>query len=308
MKDLLKKYLFEDLSVRIQTVNLTQTWHDICEHQEFEPILRNLLGELSAAAVLLASNIKQEGTLILQLHGQGPIQLLVVECNEELQLRATMNVRQEFAIKATDTFQELLNYNGEGRFSVWFDPSNRPAEQQPYQGIVPIEGNNVAEVLKNYMRTSEQIDTQFHLAANDDKATGMLIQRIPHSGGMHLISVEEADEAWERAKILCRTIMPEEQLAIDEEHLVARVFYEEELRTYEPQAITAFCSCTKERVAAALKMLGRAEVESILEEMGQIEVKCHFCGKPYVYDPIDSAQLFLEDAQISSTDTSNRIN
>ena len=102
--------------------------------------------------------------------------------------------------------------------------------------------------------------------------------------------------------------MPEEQLAIDEEQLVARVFYEEELRTYEPQAITAFCSCTKERVAAALKMLGRAEVESILEEMGQIEVKCHFCGKPYVYDPIDSAQLFLEDAQISSTDTSNRIN
>ncbi len=307
MNDLLRKYLFEDLSVRIQTVNLTQTWQDICEHQEFDPILRNLLGELSAAAVLLASNIKQEGTLILQLHGQGPIQLLVVECNENFQLRATMNVRQEFAVKATDTFQELINFNGEGRFSVWFDPLNRPADQHPYQGIVPIEGNSVAEVLRSYMRTSEQIDTQFHLAANTEKASGLLIQRIPYSGGTHSISVEEADEAWERAKILSSTITPKEQLEIDEEKLVARVFYEEELRTYEPDAISAFCSCTKERVGAALKMLGVQEIESILEEMGQVEVKCHFCGKPYVYDAIDSAQLFLDDAQVASQE-SKKIN
>lgn len=303
MNDLLKKYLFEDLSVRIQTVNLTQAWQDICEHQEFEPVLRNLLGELSAAAVLLASNIKQEGTIILQLHGQGPIQLLVVECNDDLQIRATMNVRQDFAIKATDTFRDLINYNGQGRFSVWFDPANQPEGQEPYQGIVPIDGDSVAEVLQNYMKSSEQIETQIHLAANAEKASGLLIQRIPYTGGTHEISQEEANESWERAKILCQTIHADEQLAIDEETLVSRVFYEEQLRTYEAEPITFFCSCTPERVGAALKMLGREEVESILEEMGQIEVKCHFCGKPYIFDPIDSAQLFLAEAQISSQDS-----
>lgn len=305
MKDLLNKYLFEDLSVRVQTVNLTQTWQDICEHQEFEPVLRNLLGELSAAAVLLASNIKQEGTLILQLHGQGPIQLLVVECNEDLQLRATMNVRQDFAIKSTDTFRDLINFNGQGRFSVWFDPANRQKDQQPYQGIVPIEGDSVAQVLQNYMRTSEQIDSQFHLAANADKASGLLIQRIPYTGGTHSISQEEANETWERAKILCQTIHSEEQLSIDEETLVSRVFYEEQLRTYEPDPISAFCSCSKERVGATLKMLGRDEVESILEEMGQVEVRCHFCGKPYIFDPIDSAQLFMPDSQVIQDDNKN---
>lgn len=303
MKDLLQKYLFEDLSVRIQTVNLTQAWRDICEHQEFEPVLRNLLGELSAAAVLLASNIKRDGTLILQLHGEGAIQLLVVECNSDLQIRATMSVRQEFAVKRTDSFNELLNYNGQGRFSVWFDPADRQEGQQAYQGIIPIEGHSLEQVLRNYMDSSEQIDSQFHLAANAEKASGILIQRIPHSGGTHSISPEEANEAWSRAKILCQTITPEEQLSIDEERLISRVFYEERLRTYEPESIVARCTCSKERVGHALKMLGREEVENILAEMGQIDVQCHFCGKPYVYDAIDSAQLFLPDGQLSSQDS-----
>ncbi|NOL49532.1 Hsp33 family molecular chaperone HslO [Pelistega europaea] len=292
MKDSLKKYLFEDRSVRIQTVNLTQTWHEMLTHQTYHPVLRNLLGELSAAAVLLASNIKFEGSLVLQLQGDGPIALIVVECNQHLQVRATIKTRQEFVVKDTDTLQTLLNANGQGRFVVILDPANRPKGQQAYQGIVPLVGNSVGEALASYMQHSEQLDTQLYLAADEHKATGLLLQRLPYSGGQEVDS-EVAHQAWERALHLGRTIKPSEQLQVDEDTLIHRLFWEENLIAYEPQSVSWFCSCSRERVADMLKMLGSSEVESILSERPNITVNCDFCGKPYVFDAIDCAGLFV---------------
>lgn len=295
MKDSLKKYLFEDRSVRIQTANLTQTWQDMLAHQTYHPVLRNLLGELSAAAVLLASNIKFDGSLILQLQGDGPIALIVVECNHHLQLRATIKTRQEFVVKDTDNLQSLLNANGQGRFVVILDPNNRQEGQQPYQGIVPLIGSSVGEALASYMRHSEQLDTLLYLAADEHKATGLLLQRLPYSGGKEVAS-DIADEAWQHATHLTNTIKAPEQLQIDEDTLIHRLFWEENLIAYEPQAISWHCSCSREKVADMLKMLGASEIESILAEQADITVRCDFCGKPYVFDAIDCAGLFVPNA------------
>ncbi|MGH8842674.1 MAG: Hsp33 family molecular chaperone HslO, partial [Advenella sp.] len=152
--DQLQKYLLDDRSTRIQTVDLTETWHTGLAHQSYPPVVRDLLGQLCAASVLLASNIKFDGSLVLQLQGDGALALIVVECQSDLSLRATVQLRQDFVVPDNATFQSLLNANGNGRFIVILDPADRQEGQQPYQGVVPMEGDSVAKVLEHYMKQS----------------------------------------------------------------------------------------------------------------------------------------------------------
>lgn len=305
MNDSLKKYLFEDRSARVQTVNLTQTWADAQTHQQYPVIIRNLLGELSAAAVLLTSNIKFDGSLILQLQGDGPITLIVVECDAELRLRATVKMRQEFVCPENGTLQTLLNANGNGRFTVVLDPKNRSEGMQPYQGVVPMQGNTVAQVLEHYMKNSEQLDTRLWLAANAQKASGLLLQRLPIAGGI-LHEQDTQEETWERAIQFAETLSTEELLEIDEDTLIHRLYWEETLIAYEPLPISWFCPCTRERVAKMLKMLGSEEIANILSERDKVEISCDFCGKPYVFDPIDCAKLFLDPDTVIISDNDSR--
>ncbi len=291
--DLLNKYLLEDRSTRIQTVDLTNAWQTGLAHQSYPDVVRNLLGELCAASVLLASNIKFEGSLVLQLQGDGPLALIVVECQSDLSLRATVQMRQEFAVPDNASFQSLLNGNGNGRFIVILDPTDRQEGQQPYQGIVPMEGDSVARVLEHYMKQSEQLDTHIWLAADDRRATGMLLQRLPDHGG----TSEDAaahQESWERAGILAKTLTQQELLSETPETVIRRLFWEEPLLTFEPQAVRWFCPCTRERVGNMLKMLGQAEIESILSERDKVDIACNFCGKPYTFDAVDCARLFID--------------
>lgn len=160
MTDLLKKYLSEDRSVRIQAVRLHETWLQAQVNHQHPPAVTRLLGELVAASTLLAANIKFDGSLVLQIQGDGPLALLVVECRSDLSLRATVKVREGQSIPDNGTMQSLLNANGNGRFMVVLDPQRKVPGQQAYQGIVPLEGETVAEALGHYMKASEQLDTQ----------------------------------------------------------------------------------------------------------------------------------------------------
>ena len=304
MSDTLKKYLFADRSIRIQSANLTQTWLDGREHQQYPKVIETLLGELCAAAVLLASNIKFEGSLVLQIQGDGPIALLVVECDSKLRVRATVKLRQEFAIKENSTFQELVNPNHSGHFMVILDLKDRQEGQQAYQGIVALEGNSVAEVLENYMRSSEQLETYIRLAADDDKATGILLQRLAITGGI-AIDKEQAAENWQKAGHFIQTVTRDEQLELTEDELIHRLFWEEQLlKTEEDHPIQWYCSCNRERVAEMLRMLGIAEIESILAERNEIDVSCDYCGKPYNFDAVECAQLFIDKDKLSTQESS----
>ncbi|TAL75756.1 MAG: Hsp33 family molecular chaperone HslO [Burkholderiaceae bacterium] len=294
MTDQLKKYLFQDHSTRVQAVKLDAAWQTGLAHQHYPECIQRLLGELASAAVLLASNLKFEGSVVLQLQGDGPVALIVVECAAGLNIRATATLREGHGIPTDGTLQSLLNTHGQGRFIVLLDPSGKTTGMSPYRGVVPLDGSTVSEVLEHYMHNSEQLETRLWLAADARHCAGLLLQRLPDAGGNDIIDPDQARDTWERAGMLASTLQPAELLQLDTDTLIHRLFWEETLLAFEPQPVQWWCPCTRKRVANMLRTLGRDEVESILAERGNVEVKCNFCGKPYQFDAIDCAGLFTK--------------
>jgi molecular chaperone Hsp33 len=261
-----------------------------------------LLGELVAASTLLAANLKFDGSLLLQLQGDGAIALMVVECRADLSIRATVKMREQ-PLPETSDLQSMLNPGGTARFVVVLDPPKHTPGRQIYQGIVPLEGNSVAQALEQYMLRSEQLHTRIWLAADALHCSGLLIQRLPLQGGAQQTVIETADESWARAQHLAQTLTPTEMLATDQDTLLHRLFWQETLHVFESQPITWKCSCSVERVADMLRMLGKAEIDDILQTQGKIEVACEFCGLPYAFDALDTESLF----QTTSLPTSKSV-
>lgn len=291
MQDYLKKYLLEDKSVRIESVRMGETWRDAQSHHAYPPVIAALLGELVAASTLLAANLKFDGSLLLQMQGDGAIALMVAECRADMSVRATVKLRDK-PIDPTGDLQSLLNPGGTAKFIVVLDPPKNTPGRQAYQGIVPLEGDTIAEALEQYMKRSEQLDTKIMLAADSQICTGLLLQRLPIHGGSNQTEITQADESWNRALHLVETVKHEELLKTDQDVLLHQLFWEEPLIAFEPHPVTWKCSCTREKVADMLRMLGKQEVESILLEQGKIEVACEFCAKPYLFDAIDADGLF----------------
>lgn len=314
MTDIFKKYLMADNSARIQAVRLEESWQTGLAHQPYPACIRSLLGELTAAAVLLATNIKFQGSVVLQLQGDGPISLIVVECTSELTFRATVNVRDPELVPADGDLQSLLNANGSGRFTVLLDPG-RNTDMAPYQGIVPMEGDSVAEVLEAYMRNSEQLDTRMWLAADGQHASGLLLQRLPDAGGIATDDgqnvqgstqgshAESRAESWNRIIQLASTLSYAELLETDIDTQIRRLFWQESLLELESRNLVWHCPCSRTRVANMLRMLGSHEIESLLEEREKVSVSCNFCGKPYEFDAVDCAGLFIENLDENGSKT-----
>lgn len=303
MTDQFRKYLLPDHSSRVQAVKLTSAWQTGMAHQPYPECIQRLLGELVSAAVLMATNIKFDGALVLQLQGSGAIALMVAECTADLAIRATVTVREGHDIPQDGTLQSLLNADGKGRFIVVLDPNRDTTDIEPYQGIVPLEGTSLSQVLEHYMRHSEQLDTRIWLAADAHHCAGLLLQRLPDHGGEMLVAdtASPPDETWKRVCILAATVTREELLELETEALIHRLFWEEDLIAFAPQNVEWHCPCTRERVANMLRSLGQHEVEDILSEREVIEIACNFCGKLYVFDPVDSAGLFVDNLDTANS-------
>jgi molecular chaperone Hsp33 len=314
----LHKFVFEGLPVRGMLVRLTDAWQDILRRREqaggYPAAVTELLGEMTAAATLMQANIKFNGALILQIQGDGPVKLAVAEVQPDLSLRATATVTGEVAAGAP--LSQMVNLNNLGRCAITLDPKDRLPGQQPYQGVVPLFDDRrekiekLSEVIEHYMLQSEQLDTRLVLAANDKVAAGLLIQRLPMQGEANLsgggaIRRDEDEiglnEDYNRIAILASSLKREELLELDVDTVLHRLFWEEDLRRFEPlagaQGPRFACSCSRERVSSMLNSLGSQEVESILAEQGQVEVGCDFCGAQYRFDPVDAAQVFVQAAQ-----------
>lgn len=296
--DTLQKFIFENAAVRGELVDISATWREVLARHQYPVAVKRLLGQMVSAAALLSANLKFNGSIVMQMHGDGPVRLLVVECDSELRLRATAKLNSEFAIAEDANLTTLVNASGKGRFVITLDPAEKVPGQQPYQGVVPLDGDNVATVIEHYMLRSEQLDTKLWLAADDQVSRGLLLQKLPNIGGK-ADNTPEAQalslETWNRVVMLGDTLKEEEMLTNSIEVLQKRLFWEETLRVFEPLHPHFHCSCTREKVGNMLKMLGRAEVESALAEQGQLGINCDFCGKHYEYDAVDCAQLFLSD-------------
>ena len=277
--DTLQRFVFEQAPVRGEIVHLDATWRAVLDRHDYPPVLRELLGELMAAAALLSATLKFSGSLIMQMQGTGPVKLLVVECNSDMTLRATATWEGELI---SPRLADLL---GGGRFAITIDPQQ---VGQSYQGIVDLEGDSVAEVLQNYMTRSEQLDTRLWLAADATHAAGMLLQRLP--GNPH-----EDDEAWNRAQILGGTVTRGELLALPAVEVVRRLYHEEDVRLFESSPVSFRCSCSRERVTDMLRMLGYDEVKSVVAEQGSVEVDCEFCNRHFGFDAVDVEQIFAAE-------------
>lgn len=277
--DTLQRFVFEQAPVRGEIVHLDATWRAVLDRHDYPPVLRDLLGEMMAAAALLSATLKFSGSLIMQMQGTGPVKLLVVECNSDMTLRATANWEGELV---SPLLHDLL---GGGRFAITIDPQQGG---QSYQGIVDLEGDSVAEVLQNYMTRSEQLDTRLWLAADAGHAAGMLLQRLP--GNAH-----EDDEAWNRAQILGGTVTRGELLALPALEMVRRLYHEEDVRLFESSPVSFRCSCSRERVTGMLRMLGYDEVKSVVLEQGSVEVDCEFCNRHFGFDAVDVEQIFAAE-------------
>ena len=314
----LHKFLFEGLPVRGAIVRLTDAWQEILKRRAtnnetgaYPAPVTELLGEMSAAAVLMQANIKFNGALVLQVFGDGPVKLAVVEVQPDFGVRATATIQGDVAAEAS--LSQMVNQNNEGRCAITLDPLDRLPGQQPYQGVVPLFGDQkeklekLSEVLEHYMLQSEQLDTTLVLAANMDVAAGILIQRLPLEGAGNLAGKYDAvereaalgqSEDYNRISILAKSLKAEELLGLDIETVLHRLFWEEPLLRFEPLVGDTGpkfrCSCSRERVGRMIKGLGVEEVESILSERENIEVGCEFCGQQYQFDPVDAASLFTQ--------------
>lgn len=309
----LHKFIFEDLPVRGMIVRLTDAWTEILRRREansrtgaYAQPVQELLGEMVAAGALMQSNIKFNGALILQIFGDGPVKLAVVEVQSDLSLRATATVQGVVAPDAT--LSAMLNAHGQGRCAITLDPKDRLPGQQPYQGVVPLSDaqhkplESLNEVLQHYMRQSEQLETTLVLAADDKVAAGLLIQRLPIQGAGNLEgqgagqSEDDQQEHYNRIATLAASLKREELLTLDVDTILRRLFWDETLQRFEPligeTAPRFACTCSRERVSKMIQGLGEAEARDIIAEQGAIEVDCEFCGAQYRFDAIDATQLF----------------
>ena len=276
-QDVLRRFLFEDLGVRGLWVRLTASWATAQMHQQSPMEAQLQLGQALTAAVLLSSTIKFNGSLILQAQGDGPLQTLVAQTTHDRRVRGL--VRCEGDLK-TGSLQAMF---GEGRMVITISSENA----KPYQGIVPLLGNNLAAALENYFAQSEQLNTRLWLCADNDRTTGLLIQELPSQLN------NKAD--WERIELLASTVTEQELQDLDCEQLLYRLFHEENVRLYDEEAVTFDCSCSRQKVENALRIVGRDELEQVLNERGHIEVNCEFCNKQYRFDRIDIEQLLRSD-------------
>jgi molecular chaperone Hsp33 len=299
MTDTLQKFMFDNTPVRGELVEMSDTWREILSRRDYPRAVRSLLGEMLSAAALLSANLKFNGALVMQIHGDGPVTLLVVECDADLQMRATAKLAEGAVVVDDATLTELVNRGGNGRFAITLDPKDKLPGQQAYQGIVPLDGASVAVVIENYMMRSEQLDTRMWLAADDQVSRGLLLQKLPGEGGIHA-PTEDALEAWDRTVMLASTLRPDELLSTDIQTVMRRLFWEETIRVFDPLHPAFHCSCNRERVGNMLKMLGQEEIDSAIAELGHLGIDCDFCGQHYDFDKVDCAQLFAAEIPVDA--------
>ena len=277
-QDSFQRFIFEDMGVRGELVRLDHSWHSVLDRHPYPANVGSQLGQALAAVVLLSATIKFKGSLILQAQSQGPLHTLVAQATHQRIIRGLAQWREEVPRGS------LAEIYGPGRLALTIQ--NEGAE--PYQGIVALDGSNLAEALQTYFSLSEQLATRLWLAADGDRAAGLLLQELPERHG-------DPDD-WNRVTLLADTITERELLRLPGEELLYRLFNEERVRLFEPESVTFRCTCSRERIETLLRGLGRDEVEAILQEKGEVDVTCEFCNRRYVFDAVDAHALFASTA------------
>ncbi len=307
MSDTLLKLLFEKKNCRGVVLHMDAAWQSMVKNQKLPQPVKQILGEMCAGAVMLASGLKFDGALVLQLQGDGPVKLAIVEVRTGLIVRATAQLRVSAeAIPEDASFESLVNASGKGRCAIILDAKDRRLGEQPYQGIVVLENAGVAATLENYMTHSEQLETRLWLASNETACGGVMLQKLPVEGA----SVLQPSAAGEEDGLLslalfAKTVKAEEICSLDADVLARRLFWEDNPRMIATEEPTFHCRCSKQGIEAMVKNLGEETARQILQEQGTIEVTCEFCGAHYVLDAVDVGALFKNGTTESASKSQN---
>ena len=286
-QDLLRRFVFEDLGVRGEWVKLTTSWQGAKQHQQGPQNAQLQLGQAFAAVVMLSATIKFNGSIILQAQGDGDFKALVAQSTHDRKIRGLIRSNDHVPVGSLETMF------GQGRLVLTIEPDNA----QPYQGVVPLEGRNLAAALQTYFEQSEQLNTRLWLFADETRAAGLLIQELP---------AQNSDKAdWERIEMLADTVTEREVLELDCENLLYKLFNEEQVRLFDAEPVAFQCACSRSKIERTLRALGREELEGILQERGSIEVGCEFCGEHTLFDSVDVETLLSDENVVNQSETTH---
>lgn len=284
--DSLQRFVLDGRAIRGEIAHLDDTWKRVLERRDYPLVVQRLLGEAMVATLLLSATIKFQGQLTLQLQGQGPLRLLLVQCTSDRRLRGLARWEDPVA----DVPLSAL-CDSDTTLAITLDLGPQHA---PYQGIVPLTGDSLAATLEAYFYRSEQLPTRLYLAADQSRAAGLLLQQLPGDLENH---------TWQRIQVLSATLNRTELLTLDGPILISRLFPEDDIRLFAAQPVGFHCACSRERITALLRALGQDEVREICTEQGNVTVTCEFCGMPYIFDAVDSESVFVMPIQSSSSYT-----
>jgi len=286
--DTVTRFLFEGLDIRGALVHLGPCWQSLQKGRGYGPVEARLLGEMAAVTVLIAAQLKQPGRLTFQLRGGGPISLLIMDCDEQLRLRGMARAVPDLAPAPVP---QLLGADQGGQLMLNLD---FPVARQPYQSFVPLEGDSIASIFEHYLEQSEQQAARLFLAASDQAACCLFLQKLPGADALD-------PDGWNRITHLAATVKEAELLELDAPTLLNRLFHQEILqgdqggkgvRVYDPRPVTHHCPEDWEKVEGMLLALGREEAEAILAEHGEILVKDDICNREYRFTAAEVDKLF----------------
>ena len=284
-QDFLRRFIFEELGVRGEWVKLEASWQAAKKHQLGSANVQKQLGQALAAVVMLSATVKFKGSMILQAQGDGDIKTLVAQATDDRKIRGLLRSKEDVPV---GTLEQMF---GQGRLVLTIESDNA----SPYQGIVPLQGNNLAAALQTYFEQSEQLRTRLWLFANETHAVGLLLQELP--------TQESYVADWERIEILANTVTEQELLELDCEDILHRLFNEEKVRLFDAEPVEFKCACSRIKIEGALRALGRIDLENILQERGNIEVNCEFCSEQYNFDTIDVENMLSQEGIENNAET-----
>jgi len=300
MSDTLHRFQLENLHVRGEWLSLSQSWQEIQNTTDYPPAIRQVLGEALVAIGLLADSLKFDGSLVLQIHGTSPVNMLVVQATSDGAIRGLANWQGYISPEANfkELFQSTNDKNGnsnQGTMAISVEPNSTQGER--YQSLVSLEGESLAECFTQYFAQSEQLNTRLWLAVDEKAAAGLMLQSLPSE------EAQIQSDGWNHANILADTIKDEELLKLPAQDLLHRLYHEEDLRIYDAKSLRFECTCSQEKIDHAIHSIGEEEANSIIVEQGNITIDCDFCNTHYVLDSVDVKRLFSDaDVSINITD------
>lgn len=289
--DTLLRFIFKDTPIKGAAVRLTTAWKAMRQYQKWPLCVTRLMGEMTAGSILLASSLKFEGSLIMQVQGDGPVRLAIVEVRNGLLIRATVKMNEGEEVSDAMGMKALLNAHGHGRCAIMLDPKDRREGEPLYQGVVSLTGDSIAEALMGYMEQSEQIHTKLWLTADESAASGLMLQQMPDFGGNDE-GIKKDTDGVNRIEMLASTVTDQELLELPSEELTHRLFWEEAPDYFEPAEPKFACTCSREKIESMIRNLGEVEALQIIKEQGKIEVSCDFCGRTESFSAEDVVRLF----------------